>query len=135
MIRPLCIAVFSLGLALPASAQSVPLNQNQHITESLVAGRAGDVLRKTCPSISARMFTVYSKMEALKRYALAQGYTEPQVRAFLDDPVEKARIRRLATEYLAKAGAKPGDVESHCVAGRAEIAKGTLMGSLLRSSK
>lgn len=129
------VILMAMLAATPVAAQSVPLNKNTHITNSLVAGRAGDVIRKTCPTISARMFTVWRKMEDLKSYALAQGYSEPAVRAFLKDETEKKRIRSLADEYLAKAGAKKGDVESYCKVGRDEIAKGTLMGSLLRSSK
>ncbi|MFT4151407.1 MAG: DUF5333 domain-containing protein [Paracoccaceae bacterium] len=128
------VILMAMLAAAPVAAQSVALNKNTHITNSLVAGRAGDVIRNTCPTISARMFTVWRKMEDLKSYALAQGYKEPEVRAFLKDKTEKARIRKLADEYLAKAGAKPGDVESYCRVGRNEIARGTLMGSLLRSS-
>lgn len=120
--------------AVPAMAKQ-PLNQNQHITDSLVAGRVADVIRQTCPSISAKMITAYNKLEDLKQYAIDQGYTEPEVKAFLKDGAEKARIKGIAAAYLAKAGAVDGDVESYCVAGRAEIANGTLAGSLLRSWK
>lgn len=120
--------------AVPAMAKQ-PLNQNQHITDSLVAGRVADVIRQTCPSISAKMITAYNKLEDLKQYAIDQGYTEPEVKAFLKDGAEKARIKGIAIQYLAKAGAVDGDVESYCVAGRAEIANGTLAGSLLRSWK
>ena len=58
-----------------------------------------------------------------------------RVKAFLKDPVEKKRINDLAAAYLKKAGAVEGDAESYCVAGKAEIAKGTLAGSLLKSWK
>lgn len=132
------LAAFALAAtlsAMPAMAQKVPLNQNQHITDSLVAGRVADVIRQTCPSISARMITAYNKLEDLKLYAIDQGYTEPEVKAFLKDRNEKARIKGIATDYLAQAGAVDGDAETYCVAGRAEIANGTLAGSLLRSWK
>lgn len=112
-----------------------PLNQEKHINDSLIAGRVGDVIRKTCPSISARMFTVLQKMNELESYARGKGYAEADVKAFLKDPVEKARIKKAAEAYLAAAGVKEGDTESYCVAGRSEIAKGTLAGSLLRSWK
>jgi len=121
--------------AMPAMAQKVPLNQNQHITESLVAGRVADVIRNTCPSISGRLVTAYSKLEDLKQYAIGQGYTEDEVKAFLKNKTEKDRLKGLAADYLAKAGAKSGDAESYCKVGRDEIAKGTLAGSLLRSWK
>ena len=123
-----------LTAAVPAYA-TVPLSQNQHITDSLVAAKVGDTIRKTCPSITARMFTVLGKMNDLEAYARAQGYTEAEVKAFLKDQTEKKRINALATAYLKKAGAVEGDAESYCVAGKAEIAKGTLAGSLLKSWK
>jgi hypothetical protein len=123
-----------LSAAVPAYAM-VPLNQNEHITESLVAAKVGDTIRKTCPSITARMFTVLGKMNDLEDYARAQGYTEAEVKAFLKDKTEKARINGLAADYLKNAGAVEGDAESYCVAGKAEIANGTLAGSLLKSWK
>ena len=123
-------------LALPAPALAkVPLNQNQHITDSLVAGRVADVIRNSCSSISAKMFVALSKLDELKEYAIAEGYTEDEVKAFLKDKTEKARIKGLASAYLTKVGAVEGDEESYCKAGRDEIARGTLAGSLLRSWK
>lgn len=120
--------------AAPAFAL-VPLEQEAHINESLVAGRVGDIIRNTCPSISAKMFTVMGALNDLKKYAKAQGYSEKQVKDFLGDQGQKDRIRGIANDYLAKAGAVAGDVESYCKVGRDEIAKGTLAGSLIRSSK
>ena len=132
-LAALTLAAFAV-LSAPAMAK-VPLEDNQHITDSLMAGRVADVIRSTCPSISARMVTAYSKLEDLKKYAVDQGYTEAEVKAFLKDKSQKDRIKALAADYLAKAGAVEGDVESYCVAGRAEIHKGTLAGSMLRSWK
>ena len=127
------IAALVLALVTPAYAAPVALNKNAHITESLVAARSADIIRKTCGSISARMFTVYQKLNALEQYARDQGYTEDEVKAFLKDKAEKARINKLADAYLAAAGAVAGDEESYCKAGRDEIAKATLAGSLLSS--
>ncbi|MDB5657816.1 MAG: hypothetical protein JWS10_431 [Cypionkella sp.] len=112
-----------------------PLNKEVHINASLVAGQVGDTIRKTCPSISAKMFTVLGKLNALEDYARDKGYTEAEVKAFLKDKTEKKRIKTLAKEYLTKAGAVEGDAESYCKVGRDEIDKGTLAGSLLRSYK
>lgn len=121
-------------MATPTFAQT-PLNQERHINDSLIAGQVGDTIRKTCPSISAKMFTVLAALNDLEDYARDKGYTEAEVKAFLKDKTEKARIKAAAKAYLAKAGAVEGDAESYCVAGRAEIEKGTLAGSLLRSWK
>lgn len=121
-------------LALPVAAQT-PLNKEARINSTLIAGQVGDTIRKTCPSISAKMFVVLGELNALEDYARDQGYTEAEVKAFLKDKTEKARIKVAAAEYLKKAGVIEGDVETYCVVGRAEIEKGTLAGSLLRSWK
>jgi predicted transcriptional regulator len=76
-----------------------------------------------------------SKLNDLEDYARDKGYTEADVKAFLKDKTEKTRIKASAKTYLANAGAVDGDAESYCTVGRAEIEKGTLAGSLLRSWK
>lgn len=134
MKRILLTLALSAGLAAPALALE-PLNQEKHINDSLRAGRIGDVIRKTCPTISARMFVVWSKVEDLKQYALDKGYKRDEVEAFLKNRTEKNRLKAEADAYLKAAGAVEGDPQSYCAVGEAEIAKGTLVGSLLRSSK
>ena len=133
---PIVLAAALFAASLPFVAEGkVPLAEETHINDQLIAGAAGDILRNTCPTISARMLTVLSKLNALEGYARKQGYTEEEVKAFLKDKSEKARIKAAAKAYLAKAGAVEGDTESYCAAGRDEIDKGTLLGSLLRSTE
>lgn len=128
--------VFSGALMLGATAATaqaaVPLAQEPHINQQLMAGAVGDAIRKSCPSISARMVTVYFKMKELENYARKAGYREAEVKVFLKDAAEKARIKGMAADYMAANGVIEGDVESYCTLGRAEIAKGSLIGSLLR---
>jgi hypothetical protein len=135
MTKTILVATLIAMLAASPVLARDALNQNKHITESLVAGKAADTIRNTCSSISAKMFTALSKLSDLEDYARAQGYTEAEVKAFLKDKSEKARIKALANAYLKAAGAVEGDEESYCTAGRNEIAKDTLAGSLLRSWK
>lgn len=129
------ILAVTVAMAASAAQAQVPLNENAHITEVLVAGQVGDVIRTECSSVSAKMFTVLSELNALKAYAIEQGYTEAEVKVFLKDKTEKARIKGLAAAHLKAAGAVSGDEESYCKAGRDEIAKGSFIGSLLRSWK
>ena len=124
-----------LPFAGPAVASPVPLEQEAHINDELRAAAAGDILRHTCPSLSARVFVFLGRVNDLQNYALSKGYSQPEVKAFLDDDAQKARVKAEAQAYLAKAGAKPGDIESYCKVGRDEIAKKTPMGQMLRSSK
>ena len=112
-----------------------PLMEETHINDSLRAGRIGDVIRKTCPTMHARMFVVLGKIEDLKRYALNKGYSRDEVEEFIKDKEQKNRLKAEAAAYLAEAGAVDGDPESYCKVGRDEIAKGSLIGELLRSSE
>ena len=133
---PFLVAAALCAASLPAMAEgNVPLADEAHINEQLVAGAAGDILRRTCPTLKARVLVVMGKLNALENYARAQGYTKDEVNAFLKDRGQKARVKTAAMGYLSAAGAVEGDVESYCSAGRAEIAKGTLVGSLLRSTE
>ena len=121
--------------SLPAAAGAegrVPLPEEQHINEQLIAAAGGDLIRNNCPAISARMLVVLGKMSDLKSYAEGKGYTEAEVKVFLKDKDQKARVKGAATAYLASQGAVDGDSESYCKVGRAEIANGTLLGSLIR---
>lgn len=124
-------ALMSLSAAASADAK-VPLPDEAHINEQLIAAQEGDMIRNNCPAISARMLVVFGKMLALKSYAVRKGYTEAEVKLFLKDKVQKARVKGAAVAYLASVGAVEGDSESYCTVGRAEIAKGTLLGTLLR---
>ncbi len=110
------------------------LEKDAHVTDKLVAAQVGDIIRNTCPSISARMFVVLSEGLSLQSYARGQGNTDAEIKAFLNNPTEKARIKALALDYLAKAGAQKDDPQSYCAVGRAEIAAGSTAGQLLRSS-
>ncbi|MBN2629496.1 MAG: DUF5333 domain-containing protein [Rhodobacteraceae bacterium] len=131
-LAPLTLA--ALLMAAPAFALE-PLSQEKFINDSLRAGRIGDVIRKTCPTINARMLVVLAKIEDLKSYALAKGYSRAEVEAFLKDAGQKNRLKAEADAYLAKAGAVPGQPQTYCAVGEAEIASGSLIGQLLRSSK
>jgi hypothetical protein len=122
-----------MSLSVTAGAEAkVPLPDEAHINEQLIAAAEGDMIRNNCPAISARMFVVFDKMLQLKSYAERKGYTEAEVKLFLKDRDQKARVKAAAAAYLASAGAVPGDGDSYCRVGRAEIAKGSLLGSLLK---
>ncbi len=129
-----CLSVALMLSATPVLALD-PLPQEKHINDSLRAGRIGDVIRKTCPTIKARMFVVLGKIEDLKAYALDKGYARADVEAFIKNPEQKARLKAEADAYLKQAGAVAGQPETYCAVGEAEIAKGSLIGELLRSSR
>ena len=89
---PVLLVAVLLTSPLLAEAR-LPLTTEPHINEQLIAGAAGDILRNICPTISARMFVVWDKLYMLRQYAVDQGYTETEVKAFLKDPVQKDNRR------------------------------------------
>ena len=57
------------------------------------------------------------------------------MRDFVRSKEEKAKFKAEAAAWLAERGAEPGKPETYCKIGEDEIAKGSLAGSLLRSTK
>ena len=128
----LAVLTLALLLALPAQARP-PLGENMPIIRQLFAAAVGDRIRKTCPTISAKMVLVLQRAAALERYALDQGYTREEIDAFFDDKAEWDRMDARVDAYLAERGVRPGSAEDHCRVGEAEIAANSPIGELLRS--
>lgn len=128
------VGALILSMAQALAQATVPLAEEPHINEQLMAAAVGDVIRNTCPSISARMVTVFFKVKELEKYARNAGYQEDEVKAFLKDKSEKARIKGMAIDYMAANGAIEGNVDSYCALGNAEIEKDSLIGSLLKAN-
>lgn len=134
--RTMKSAAAALALALiaaaPAPAAALePLSQERYINDRLIAARIADRIRRNCDSLDARIIYAYSQARALKRYAEKKGYSEAEIETFLDSEADRARIYAVAEDYLTRQGAREGDGESFCRIGRAEIAAGTVTGSLL----
>jgi len=118
--------------AVAAPAQTLtPLNQEKHINNSLISAGIADEIRKNCSSVNARMLRALRKAKQLEQYARDQGYAEPDVRAFLKSPVERKRVKQEIDNYLAENDVVKGNEATYCSLGRAEIAKGSLIGQLL----
>lgn len=119
-------------IAAPAMALE-PINSEKHINHMLLKGFIADKIDDNCDSISARTLRALSELNTLKNYALEKGYTRDEVKAFVTSKTEKARGKAEAAAWLKARGAVDGDQASYCRIGQEEIAKGTLIGQLLRS--
>ena len=130
-LKTLTAAAIALtALAAPAAALE-PLSQEKYVNDRLIAARIADRVRRSCPTINARIFYAYGEARKLKRYAEQKGYSSKQIDEFLDNKQEKKRIYAVAEDYLARNGANKNDPESFCKIGRAEMQKKTVIGSLL----
>lgn len=128
------LALTAALFASTALVAKTPLAQDTRVKDSLLAAAVGDEIRKNCPSISARLFVVLAETNNLKRYALANGHSEAEIKAFLNSETEKRRMTGLRDQYLRQNGVVAGDATSYCVLGNAEIARKTLTGRLLKSN-
>jgi hypothetical protein len=133
MLRTITIAL-TLAATAPAYAL-VPINENPEIREKLLQGFIGDAIADNCPTIKARTMKALGELNNLRDYALKQGYEASVVREFVTSKEEKAKFKAEAAEWLKAKGAEPGNTAAYCAIGEEEIAKGTLAGSLLRSTK
>lgn len=124
----LALSAVLAGGPAPASALP-PLSENDYVVEHLLAGRVADRIRTLCPDISPRLLNAYLELRALKAWAVDQGYASDDIDAFVRDKVAKRALKASAEEYLAANGAT--DAAGACALGRAEIAKESLIGSLL----
>ena len=129
---PLTIA--ALMFAVPAFAL-VPINQEKQINDTLRSGFIADAIADNCPTIRPRKLRALNELLKLRDYALGQGYSATEVRAFVESRTEKARGKAEAAAWLAQKGAVPGKAAAYCAAGEAEIARGSLIGALLRSTR
>lgn len=118
-----------------AAQNPPPIEEEEHITQELLAAAIGNLIRKNCDSISARTFRVIGRAKKLRDYALGLGYSEDEIRAYLESREDIRRFRDMAWDYLIARGASRDDPESICRVGRQEIASNTPAGQLLRSWK
>ena len=124
----------TLAVATPALAL-VPINEEPTIINTLLQGFIGDAIDDNCDTIEARKLRALGELNKLRDYALEQGYTAAEIRALVTSKEEKAKGKAIAAEWLKERGAEPGKPEAYCKIGEEEIAKESLIGYLLRSTK
>jgi hypothetical protein len=110
-------------------------NEEPKIVDTLLQGFIGDAIDDNCPTIEARKLRALGELNKLRDYALSQGYTASEVRAFVTSKEEKAKGKAMAAAWLKERGAEPGNPDAYCKIGEEEIAKESLIGYLLRSTK
>lgn len=135
MLRIIKTVALTLSVTVTPALALVPINENEVIVETLLQGFIGDAIDDNCPTLEARNLRALNELTKLRDYALKQGYSASEVRAFVTSKAEKAKGKAIAAERLKERGAEPGMTEVYCAIGEEEIAKDSLIGQLLRSTK
>jgi Family of unknown function (DUF5333) len=133
-MKRLSLTLAALAIATPALAL-VPINEEPVIVDTLLQGFIGDAIDDNCSTLEARKLRALNELTKLRDYALKQGYSSQEVRDFVTSKEEKAKGKAMAAIILKERGAEPGNEAAYCAIGEEEIAKGSLIGELLRSTK
>ena len=91
-------------------------------------------IRETCPTISARMVRAALRLNSIQNEAEGMGYSQAEIDAFRKSEANKAAMRAEGEDYMKNNGVVKGDAETYCALGRAEIAKSSQIGRLLRAN-
>lgn len=111
-----------------------PLEDVSSVTNGLLWVGIADEIRKSCSSISARMFKALNYVSDIQNEAKSLGYSQDEIDAFRKSDANKAVLRQRGEAYLKAHGVALGDPETYCALGRAEIAKSSQIGALLRAN-
>ncbi|MFT5343650.1 MAG: hypothetical protein ACI9BH_002873 [Paracoccaceae bacterium] len=133
--KSLIVAV-ALGAAFPAaSATDRPSLRDVPEIENIifVAALAHEISDK-CPSIKARKMKALGMAWRLRSRANELGYSDKEIRAYVESGAEKSRMRTKGETYLKAHGIDYNNPESFCVFGRAEIANSSAVGALLKAN-
>ncbi|GGH21517.1 NADH dehydrogenase subunit E [Cribrihabitans marinus] len=110
-----------------------PLREVEEIDNELYYIAIANEIDKRCDAISGRRFKAINVMWGLKRKANDLGYSDAEIRAYVDSDAEKARMRRKGEAYLSANGVGDRKPESFCALGRAEIKRNSAIGVYLRA--
>ncbi|MCB1343582.1 MAG: DUF5333 domain-containing protein [Pseudooceanicola sp.] len=133
IVKTLAAALAIAALPGLAAAARPALRDVPEIENGLFAVAIADAVRDHCGSIDARVIKALGFLRQIKAKANALGYSDAEIRAYVESRTEKARMREKGWAYLNANGVTRDDPETFCTFGRAEIAKNSAIGALLRA--
>ncbi|PIB24323.1 hypothetical protein BFP76_03650 [Amylibacter kogurei] len=102
------------------------------ISQGLFDMAVANEIGKRCSSISTRKIKGLSFAQSLFSYAKTKGYSYSEVKAFIEDDKEKAKLRARVVPYLKSEGVNINSPETFCPLGQREIKKNSQIGVLLK---
>jgi uncharacterized membrane protein len=103
------------------------------IENVLYAAAVAYEISEICDAISARRMKALGDAWKLRSIANDLGYSDSEIKEYIESDAQKARMRAKGEAYLKSKGAIYGQPETFCAVGRAEIAKSSAIGALLRA--
>ncbi|MCO6382475.1 DUF5333 domain-containing protein [Oceanicola sp. 502str15] len=131
MLGGAVIAVM-LAMGFSGAAAAKSLADSKAVNSGLISVGIALEIAEKCPDISTRTIKGYGFLNALKRQARSEGFSDDEIDAYVDDKAQKERLIGKARAYMRSKGAD-GSAASYCKLGREEIAAGTQAGGLMRA--
>jgi len=128
-------AVIAVILAILIGQQALgqpALGQVDRVRNGIIQVGMAYELSDKCSSLQPRLLRGISYLNELKRYAQAQGFSDAEIDAYVDNKAEQDRLEAMARRQLAALGVVAGREETYCRVGRAQIAEKTRVGWMLR---
>lgn len=125
-------ASVAASFATASVAAEVPLRDVPQIDNNMLGVALAIEISSKCDRIAPRKLKGLNYLWGLKRKAAELGYSDEEITAYVESDEEEARIRKLGEAYVNGAGFDPKSAEDLCKLGEVEIAKNSLIGSLLR---
>lgn len=129
----LLAAVFMTALPVAAVSAKPPLREVSEIDDTLFVIAVANEIDEYCSSIKGRRMKGLRILWDLKSRANDLGYSDAEIRAYVESDVEKARMRAKGEAYLKANGVSYDEPGTFCTLGRAEINKKSQIGVLLRA--
>ncbi|WP_254436162.1 DUF5333 domain-containing protein [Ruegeria arenilitoris] len=122
-------------LALPTLAEAKPpLREVKEIDNELYYIAIANEISEYCPSISGRRLKAIGVMWDLRSKANKLGYSDKEIRTYVDSDAEKDRMRAKGEAYLAQHGVTYENPNSFCTLGQKEIERNSAIGVYLRAN-
>lgn len=133
-MRVMLPVVLGMTVLAGEAAAKPPMSEVPEIENKIFAAAVGHEISEICDSISARKLKALSEAWTLKSKANKLGYSDAEIKAHVESRTEKDRMRAKGEAWLKEQGAVYGQPETFCTVGRAEIAKNSAIGALLRAN-
>lgn len=135
-MKPLNTLMLAVTLAVPAgTVHAKPsLRDVPEIENIIFAAALAHEISKNCHSIKPRKVKAIGMAWALKSRANDLGYSDDEIRAYVESDAEKARMRAKGRRFLNANGVNYSKPETFCTFGHAEIAESSAIGVLLKAN-
>lgn len=124
----------AMTVALPALANTKPpLRDVAKIDDTLYYIAIANEIDENCDSISGLRLKAITTMYQLRAHANDLGYSDDEIRAYVESKSEQNRMRTKGEAYLASHGVRYDQPASFCALGQQEISRSSAIGIYLKA--